>query len=227
MGSRTLSNTRIAQAISFVSKQSRDIKSFSGFQKHHRLPAGHEASRMRFISEIAGADLDRNLGDVFRRMRSAFGLKRKDVVVSGPVDGTGTIVTSAFTYQVEVNPVEDDPGRIWWQRSIRTIEDHERLFSAEFDRVFGATFDTIQLDLPDSLDIESIIDHIEESDAQGVSVDYDKDATWCEIRIAESMSIMRISADSIIVTGLAEMKPRDLMEGFWQIRNRFLETLNW
>lgn len=226
MNSRTVSRTNIDQAISFVSRQGLDVKALSGFQKHHRVPTGDDDARLRYIAGIAHDDIDANLSKTFSKLKSAFGFKRREISVEGPVDGSGSIVTPYFSYHIDLLLDEDSESRIVWRRSIKSIKNHEQVFSSEFHSVFGESFDFLEWDLPESLNLEAIIDHVEDAEAKDVGIDYDKDVTWCEISMPALLTVMRIDSDSMTVTRKSASRPEELLQSFWELQKRFLETLD-
>jgi len=221
----TIATSNFAKALSLAGRKRQKIKSLSGFDKRFRMPDGDEDSRLKYLARIAADDIGRDLDDVFEKLRSIFGFKRRELVVTGPVDGSGSIETPSFVYRVEVFPDPAGNDNLIWQHVVTEISQPEILFSESFQNAFGSTMGILQVELTSPLDISSIIDHVEDLAGDGCQVEYDRQATWCEIKTDGSAATMRIDADRISVKGPSQMPLAELFQSWWQLQQRFLETI--
>lgn len=201
-------------------------KDLAGYQKHHRVPTSISDGDQRFLIELADADLDQDLQDVFAALRKSFGLKRRELAVDGPTEGRGVITTPFFNYEIQVSQAPDDPGKVLWQRAITEIQEAARVFAGPFEEVFGARFSTLEVLTRAALDLENIVDHIEDAELKSVKLDYDKDLTWCEVQMVESIMSMLIESDRIRISSRREVPPQALLESFLEIQQQFMKTLN-
>lgn len=222
----SVAKSNLANAVSFSGHSRQQIKSLAGFEKHHRIPEGDIESRLRFLGRIASDNVGRDLDEVFGKLKSVFGFKRRELAVDGPVDGSGSIATPAFDYRIglQLDPTSDD--HVLWQRSISGIRQPDTVFCNEFRKAFGDSLGFLQIALSTPLDIKSIIDRVEDSPGGECSIDYDRDATWCEIKVIDSPTTMRIDEDQISVKGAMPLSPAELFEHYWRMQQKFLETID-
>jgi len=202
------------------------IKQLDGFQKHHRVPTTCNETDKRFLADITQRQLNSDLQEIFASLRKSYGLKRKQISVVGPADGGGVISTEFFNYEIHVAHDESDPSRIVWRRSITEIGEPARVFAGPFEQVFGKRFSVLEIVTQQALDLESIVDHIEDTELETVSVDYDKDLTWCEIQLLDSTTSVVIREDAIQVISRREVSPQELLESFFEIQRQFISTLS-
>jgi len=170
--------------------------------------------------------LDDDLQETFSALRKAFGLKRKEISVDGPFEGGGIVSTPFFDYEVRVQIDAETPSRVIFSRSITGIRDFAKLVDDPFDDVFGKRFSTLIVEVENELDLETIVDTIEDEDPDGISVDYDKDLTWCEIQVLGSTATIVAEAYSIRVESVRETTPKQLLDLFTDIQQQFMEKLD-
>ena len=202
------------------------FKQLNGYQKHHRVPQAFSENDLRFLATLTQSDLDADLQDKFSRLRSAFEFKRKEISVSGPDDGAGVIITPYFNYEILVAQADDDPTQVAWRRSISAIRQPEQIFGDSFRQTFGNQFSILEVSTVRPLDLESIVDHVEDAGLDSVSVNYDKDVSWCKIHVVQSLASVLLRPNSIRVSSRQEISPRQLVESFLDIQRKFMETLD-
>ncbi len=210
--------------VRLIDERREAFKQLDGFQKHHRVPTSGSDSDHRFLAEITARELDADLQTIFAALRKSYGLKRKEISVDGPADGGGVIATDFFNYEIHVALDDDDPSRIVWCRSITEISEPARVFAGPFEQVFGKRFSVLEISTEQSLDLESIVDHIEDQELETVGVDYDKDLEWCEIQLVDSATSVMIRQDSIRVISRREVSPAELIESFLEIQRQFITS---
>ena len=214
-----------ADKVSFFGTRRQPVAALAGFRKHHRIPTGDDSTRLRYLAEIANSDVDQDLDELFQQIRSAFGLKRKELQVSGPIDASGSIHTPLFDYRIDLL-LDADEKSVLWRRWVGDFQGLECVFRPEFDRLFGERLDTMQIDLTVPLDVEAIIDHVESLPDTGCALDYDRDATWCQIKLADSPVVMRIAGAQISIQGSSELTPAEVAVCYNDLQRRFLEAVD-
>ena len=202
------------------------FKDLNGFQKHHRVPQTESIGNRQFLAEITAPDLDADLQQTYSSLRSGFGLKRKELTVTGPVDGAGVIVTPFFAYEINAFLCEEDVSRVAWRSAISQIRVPDHIFSDSFQNTFGNRFSILEVTTAAPLNIETIIDHVEDAELDSVSVNFDKDATWCEIRVANTQASVHVKDHSIRINSLVDGSPRKLLETFLDFQQQFLASLD-
>ncbi len=222
-----MDETKIDQisSVRLLREQVIPIQSLNGFHKHHRIPSAWTVNDVRFLASITEAEVDNDLQQTFAKLRSTFGFKRKQISVSGPRDGSGMITTPYFNYEIVVTLDRDDASKSLWQRSISDVVDPGQTFNAAFQKSFGNMFSILEISTIELLDLEDIVDHVEEAESDNVQVDYDKDLTWCEIQVADSIASVKIRDNSIRVVSRQEVSPRQLLEAFLDVQAKFLADL--
>lgn len=214
------------RTVRLLCEQRRDFRTLAGFKKHHRIPTGNTSGDHNFLAELAGPEINQELNKVFGDLRSTYGLKRKQIEVSGPENGMGSILTPYFSYQVFVSLDPENSAEILWQRSVAEIVEPDKIFTPLFDNVFGRQFTLLETDTDLPLNLEAIIDYIEDVESNDIQVDYDKDLTWCRIEIDGSPSSVVVRDTSIRVVGQPETTPAELVSAYATVQQRCLKTLD-
>jgi hypothetical protein len=213
--------------ISFIERRSELIKQLPGFQKHFRVPTSAGASDQKFIATLTEPILDSDLQETFSALRKSFGLKRKEISVDGPFEGSGSVATPFFRYEIQAQIDEEVPSRVVFSRSVSDISEFARVVAGPFDEVFGQRFSTLIVDVKAELDLESIVDAIEDDEPEGVSIDYDKDLTWCEIQLLGSTATIVVEPTAIRVQSVRDTTPRHLLKLFTEFQQQFIDKLDW
>ncbi|MDG1873161.1 MAG: hypothetical protein P8J27_04570 [Mariniblastus sp.] len=215
-----------ATAVRLLAEQNSPLKQLAGFQKHHRVPTTASAGDQRFICDLAEPQIDADLQTTFSALRKSYGLKRKEISVDGPADGGGVITTPFFNYEIQICQNEDEPSKVIWTRAITEMSEPARVFAGPFEEIFGKQFSVLEILTEEPLELEAIVDHIEDLEVETVKIDYDKDLTWCELEVQNSLTSVWLSDQSIRVVSHREITPQELLEAFLDIHHRFIETLN-
>jgi hypothetical protein len=216
--------------LGFTAKVDQRLTSLSGWRKTYRIPDRYTDSTQSFVSNCASDELKKDLDSVFEALKRAFKFGRRDLVVSQPEDGTGSIITPYFNYSVHIELNADDLGEVIWIRTVDSIVAPEQISTAAFSEVFDGVFDTLELSLPTKVQIEDFIDAVEAARITDVSLDYDRDATYCDIQIAGANGILRLSPGQLSLSHSAPTKTAKLIESFvttWNlIQKQSLPFLN-
>lgn len=202
------------------------VKSLRSFTKQTRIPERAGDGDNRWVRQLAEADIDADLDEKFSSLRSAFGFKRREIQVGRPDEGVGVITTPQFNYEISLALSENDPAKIVWRRAVTGFQALSVAFGSAFEQVFGGDFSVLEVTVDQPLDVEAIVDNVEDAESQDVSVDYDKDVTWCEITLRDSLTSIRVTEQTMRATGPNHVKPRDLVESFLRVRDKFVQSVS-
>lgn len=200
------------------------IKTLSGFRKQFRMPNKGDTISEKFLADLAESDLNEDLDKTYSKLRSGFGLKRKELAATEPIGNFGEVATSNFTYEVSVSPIEGEPANVLWRRAISRITNAESVTCPEFEQTFGKQFNILELALETPIDVEDVIDEVEDCDDPTVKIDYEKDATWCRIDFRGRKESIHVEAEKIRVSSGDEVSPSDLIETFLSAHSQFFNA---
>jgi hypothetical protein len=141
--------------------------------------------------------------------------------VTDPDGGVGQITTPWFDYQVIAGIAPDDPSEVLWRRQVTEFRAPQELFSSAFSSVFGNLFDTVELLPPTSIDLAEFIDRIEERALDTITLDYDRNTTWCHVSLKGVMGQLQMTPDRISLVVSQPQSPTRLLEAFFQVRSHF------
>ena len=211
------SNRQIS-SVALVTEQRRRVRDLSGFLKSHKVPTEYNDRTQSFVGRIATLDISDDLDIRFAEFRRHFRLKRVDLRVSEPDEGTGAIATPWFEYRVTVTHSEEDAGEAIWRQQVTEFRDTERLFSSEFATVFGNLFDTVEFEPPEPIDMEAFIDSLENREGDDIKVEYDRTATWCQLMTEAVPGQLYVESDRVALVTQQPQLPAQLVEAFINFR---------
>lgn len=209
--------------MAMVSEKVSDVRQLSGFKSSHRVPRAYTSSTRSFVASIANDDLQRELNSMLASLREAFGFKRMDLQSNFTDDGHATIITPYFSYTVDVALNEEDVSEVIWRQEVNDIKEPDQILSDEFEEVFLKTFDTIEFTLPNSVDIPTLIDRIEQLDDEQISVDYDAEVSWCSIAIQGENAKIHLTPSTMEIVQIQPQPPKVLIESFFQIQRALID----
>jgi hypothetical protein len=207
--------------IRLLSEQKANLKTLSGYRKHHRMPEKGTVIADSFLAEIAENDLNEDLDNAFKKLRSEFGFKRKELSATDPIGNVGEVVTPGFTYEVSISTIEGESANVLWRRAISGIKSADAVTCPEFEATFGKQFNILQIQLKVPVDVEDVIDRVEDSEDPNIKIDYEKDASWCRIEFRGRKESIYVEADMIKVRSDAEISPDALIEIFLSADSQF------
>jgi len=214
--------------VELVHEEFGEIKRLEGFRKQNKAPDAVSDFHQKMLCEASFSMLDNDLEETFGALRSAFKFKRKEISVSGPEDGAGSISTTFFNYEIAISQQADRPSHYCCRRAINEITDPGHTFCEAFDSVFGDRFSVLEIGAKRSLDIEAIVDRVEEVEPESIQIDYDKDVTWCKIQVetaATPAMEIEIHENVVKIVSDSKVKPAELLEGFLVIQQEFITKL--
>jgi hypothetical protein len=204
-------------------KKFEKVKSLTGYRKSVRIPEQVTSSYETMVAQMAVEQISEDLDEVRAALRTGFNFKRKELAVSDTGDGTGTIVTPFFNYSISVSVDPENPGEVIWMRQVDEITDVDQIFSDAFADAFGQMFDTVELSPPAPIEIEALIDRIEELEIDRIELDYDHQATWCQIQLAEFQGKVYVTSDNFSVIQKGTKSTKALLASLRDVQNIFNE----
>ena len=213
--------------LALVGEQQSRVRDLSGFRKSHRVPGEVSARANDFVRRIAADDIGEDLDQWFAGLRRELGLKRAQMEVSDPYQGSGTIITPTFQYQVSVGLSNDDPSLLTWRRQVSEFAPLEAVLRDGFSSTFGTIFDTLEFAPVAPINVEEFIDWIEDRADSQLESDYDRTATWCRLIAPQQMaSTMLIEAQMVSLKSLSPCPPETLVRSFMAFRE-LLPPITW
>ena len=194
-------------SIMLVRQQPSRIRDLKGFRKGHQIPADVSEHTQSFVGRIAEEDLRQDLDARFEEFRRQLKFRRVEISVTDPLSGVGQISTPWFDYQVSVIHDANDATGVIWRRQL-----------SEF-----TTFDTVELSPPAAIDIAALIDHVEDEADERISLDYDRQATWCTVTIRGIAGQMKFTSERVALVIHQAQPPGKLLDSFFQVRTRINE----
>jgi hypothetical protein len=216
--------TQSVSKIRLFNQLVRPLKEIQGFQKSHRLPLSRRDG-WRFLAEISSSEIEIDLNDKFAALKTGFGLKRREISAT-PGEGFGLIETPYFRYKVAVDFQAEDLTKVIWQREVDEISEPNQIINPVFLEVFGKQFKSLELTSPAPFPLEEIIDRLEDLNSEQISVDYDKDLNWCDIRFAPHQPAIHLAGNRLqISSSLKEVTPLELFESLAEVQRQVFELL--
>lgn len=190
------------------------LRSLSGWKKSHRIPESYSESTESFVISCAADELAADLNDVYDKLKKSFGFKRRELTATEPEEGSGSIITPYFNYSVHVTLNPEELDEVTWTRTVEAIKVPEQITSGAFADVFDDVFDTLEFALPVRINVEDFIDAAEESMTADVTIEYDRQATYCELRLNGADGSVTVTADTLSIVHDLPTRTQRLMDSF-------------
>lgn len=143
------------------------IRSAPAFVKgRHRVPLEVNAQAAAFVGELAEAEIAAELQRLYEACKQVFGLRRRQIKRQAG-DGLGSLSCKYFGFSIHA---EQHPGAAGDYRIVRRLElpdDREEAeFGARLDRLFGATFDRVVVEVDaGAADFDRLVEMFEDLEA--------------------------------------------------------------
>ncbi|HEX2852722.1 MAG TPA: hypothetical protein VHO24_05745 [Opitutaceae bacterium] len=212
----------IVAGISFIGRGGGQVKALGGFKKgHHTLPDAANATTNAFLGKICGSELAAQAEKLFQSVRAGLGYKRKDVSLS--LAGPAAVLTAKdFIVEIVYALEESAPSRYAVTTTLHGLKNSELARTEKFERIFAAMFSEISIALKKGARVEAVIDIIEALEGEGgLGVSYPSDCSQCVIAAEGIEAQVRCSGPSLEIVFPRAGSPRDLMDGFAEIRGAF------
>ena len=207
--------------VTLVRVQRSRVRDLNGFKKSHQVPTEVTEHTNSFVARIATEDLSADLEARFADFRKLLKFKRVDLQVSDPEGGVGLITTPWFDYHVIATIAPDDASEVLWRRQVAEFRSPPNLFSSAFSSVFGNMFDTVELLPPAAIDLADFIDQIEDRGLETITLDYDRNVTWCHVNLKGVLGQLQLTADRVSLVVSQPQSPTRLLEAFFHVRSQF------
>lgn len=212
------SSVNLLTGMSFTMVDAEGLKSLSGWKTGNRIPDRYSGSAQAFVASCAADELKGDLDTAYSKLKRAFGFTRRELQAADPEDGTGTIITPHFNYSVTVALNPDELDEVLWTRTVDSIKTPAQVASPAFAEVFDGVFDTLEFLLPKAVIIEDFIDAVEAAKIPGVKLDYDREATYCELRLAGTVGTITLRAGSLSIVHDLPAATQQLLASFETVR---------
>jgi hypothetical protein len=212
----------VVAGISFVGRGGGQVKTLSGYKKgHHTLPDAANATTNAFLAKICAGELATQAEKLFQTVRAGLGYKRKDISLSAA--GAAALLTAKdFTVEIGYALEEIAPSRYTVETTLHSLRNPELARTHEFEAIFAAMFSEISIGLKKGAKVESVIDIIEALEGEGgLGVGYPSDCSQCVISVEGVDAQVRCAGSSLEIVFPRAGSPRELMDGFAEIRGAF------
>lgn len=191
-----------------------------GFRKYHTIPENSAEKAFEFINQIAEREIDNDLKLIYEKLRSAFGLKRREIEVTGPNGSGGAIATPDFNYEIYVDASADAASRYVFRRELNSFRDLNGMITNNFGDIFGHANWRLRQSFSQAVDVSDIVDQVEDRNDPELTVDYDKDLHWCEITIRKIPGKLRVTASGCFVEPKTASRPESLINTLLEFQSR-------
>ncbi len=210
------------QQVTLVRTRRTRVRDLKGFKRSHQVPAEHNDHTAAFVARIAAEDISGDLDQRFAEFRQRLGFRRVDLAVSDPDAGVGTIQTPWFEYRILATLASDDVTEVEWRWQLSEFPEPDRLNDQGVAQTFSGFFDTVEFLPNEPLDIAEIIDQIEASSPTGITLDYDRHATWCSVIIKGLGATLTMVSDRLSLLVHQPPAPGQLVEAFLKAQQLFV-----
>jgi hypothetical protein len=198
--------------------ESTAVRSLHGFKKgRHTVPREVSEYVSDWIASIAREDVQERVNERFQDIKSALGLKRKDIEA---VDDR--IITKDFEYSIwcEQDPEEADVAV--FHEELSSVSP-EMLVNPDLNELFDGTFREMRLSTKKRIDVNAIIDEIEELEDPSVTVHYEAGDDGCVITVRATNTQLFVTETSVRIVVNAKTNPRGLVAAFTESRQKMIE----
>ena len=214
--------SEIIAGISFTGRSGGVVKALSGFRKgHHSVPDAANAVTNAFLGKICAAELGEQAENLFQKVRSGLGYKRKDLTLA-LTPPSAELTTKDFTVGIDYALEEQDPACYRVTQVMHGLRNGELVRTEEFAAIFAAAFAEISFGLKKGTRVEAMIDLIEALDEEGgLSVSYPADCRECLIRVSGVAAEVRCTGATLDMVFPRAGSPRELITEFAAVRGAF------
>ena len=211
--------TEVFHNVSLVGQFQQEIRHLKGFdKKRHKLPTSWDSYSVDFIRKLAQEELDEHLESMFQKLRSEFRWKRKEISVSKPEIGFGSVSTPVFDYSLETVFDNDDLNSMTWRRSVDNIREPQALLSESFSKIFDQVFDRIEQRFESPIQLAGWIDHLEDLEDPKIRLDYDSQLTHCDLRLDGIDAIIQVAPEKLQVIHPQKDRAQRIVDSFLEIQ---------
>jgi hypothetical protein len=200
------------------------VKALEGFKKgHHTIPDAANAVTNAFLGKICERELKDEAEKLFQAIRAGLDYKRKDLSLSVTTP-LATLTAKDFTVEIAYALEEREPARYAVTTTMTGLKRVELARTEAFARIFAERFVELSFALKKGAQVESVIDAIENLDAEGdrrLTVDYPSDYRHCVIRVDGVDAEVRCTSDTLDIVFPRAGSPVELIDAFVAVRDAF------
>jgi hypothetical protein len=214
--------SNIVAEISFIGRGAGQVKALAGFKKgHHTLPDAANAVTQAFLGKICEGELKAHAEKLYQAVRAGLGYRRTELSLQ--VASPRAILTAKdFDVEIFYELEADAPSRYATTTMLQHLKNAELARTEEFDGIFAAAFTELSFRLKKGASVEAMIDLIEGlGHGEGLTVNYPSDYRECRISVEGIDAQVRYSGTSLEMIFPRTGSPRELMEGFANVREAF------
>lgn len=192
-----------------------NVKSLLGFRKgFHKPPAVlPDANFERQFAGICAPELEQLARDLFEKLRTARGYKRKEINLNvGAPDATLTTTDFTLDVRYELDPV--DPSDYRLVHDLHTIRDITVFADGSLNEVFSGTFNRVSFSFGESIGMEDLIDELEDAPGGAATLRYPPDCSECTIQLTGFIGNVRVTPRELEVVTPMGASPAELVKTF-------------
>ena len=199
------------------------INRLPGFdKKRHRVPTEVNDHTERFLSRLVEHELQHSIDQHFRLIRQALNYKRCDISANCQLS-TGSATTKDFNYTLQYAIDSQDPSCYCIHTTLSEFKKVDFFQNSVFNELFQQTFDTLEFQLNQPLEIESIIDSFEEDTANKWVIDYPFDCTHCKVELLNGQAQAHFENNELLIKTNNRYAPSELLNKFQEIRSNYTQ----
>lgn len=214
------------RSVTLLAKDTQGVRELSGFKKTHQLPDRLSQSSQAFIAKIASEEIEQDIQSVFARLKAAFKFRRADLDISNLGEGGATIITPHFNYSIRIELDPDNISQVVFHRTVDAIREPDAILSQPFARVFERVFDTLELDMPQTIQLADLIDRIEELDDGRIQMEYDPALTYCALQIEGVAGTITVTLRTLSIVHSKAVSPKNLLQSFLDMQRILVNQNN-
>jgi hypothetical protein len=213
---------RLISGLAFVGRGGGQVKALGGFRKgHHSVPDVANPVTHAFLGKLCAGDLAAEAEDLFQRLRTGLGYKRKDISLQ-LAPAVATLAARDFQLEIAYALEPSDPARFAVVTALRELRELAVAQSEALADTFAGRFTELSFELARGTSVEAVIDLIEGLDAEvGLTVDYPSDCRTCTIRVPEVDAVVRCTGATLDMVFPRGAAPADLLQAFAAVREAF------
>jgi hypothetical protein len=218
--------TEQIKSLTLLARDTQGVRELSGFKKTHQLPDRLSHSSQAFIAKIASEEIEQDIQHVFSRLKAAFRFRRADLDISNLGEGGATIITPHFNYSIRIELDPANTSQVIFHRTVDAIREPDAILSEPFAGVFERVFDTLELDMPQSIPLTELIDRIEELDDDRIQIQYDPAITYCTLQIQGVAGAITVTLRTLSIVHSKAVSPKKLLQSFFDMQRILVNQNN-
>lgn len=187
------------------------VRELSGYRKPPIPLSTHSQWEQRFVENSGAIEVVKQATEIFEKIRSSFGYKRKDLDFSN--DGSSaTIKTPDFDVNVTLaqHPAAADDYVL--KTEVAAFRRPDVIKDVNFLEIFTHYCDSVVIELTSELDLKAKIDQIEDIEFLADGLDYDPDCTEFTLRIPGLGIVLYATSSKIIFSLIGQGDLEKLIE---------------